>query len=179
MDERIGNSEQRCNCACCWGNKNRARKKNFNWEKREKISKDVKSVYWGEKKIKGGRKYMYDGKILKNTSGYIERIGNKKEGVGKNTTGWRSMEKLRADSKGYNIGRRREKVKDWRGGGGRISRMVVHTSDRYSFLLIEIQFERSKLGNSKKIELSSELSGVHDIRASYVCVHIYVYICVI
>lgn len=54
--------------------------------------------------------------------------------------------------------------------------MVVHTSDRYSFLLIEIQFERSKLGNSKKIELSSELSGVHDIRASVcmcvgVCTH--------
>lgn len=59
--------------------------------------------------------------------------------------------------------------------------MVVHTSDRYSFLLIEIQFERSKLGNSKKIELSSELSGVRDIRASCVwvgvCTHIYV--CVI
>lgn len=139
----------------------------------------MKSVYWGEKKIKGGRKYMYDGKILKNTSGYIERIGNKKRRGWEKYYGWRSMEKLRADSKGYNIGRRREKVKDWRGRGGRISRMVVHTSDRYSFLLIEIQFERSKLGNSKKIELSSELSGVHDIRASYVCVHIYVYICVI
>lgn len=43
----------------------------------------MKSVYWGEKKIKGGRKYMYDGKILKNTSGYIERIGNKKGRLGK------------------------------------------------------------------------------------------------
>lgn len=120
---------------------------------------------------------MYDGKILKNTSGYIERIGNKKRRGWEKYYGWRSMEKLRADSKGYNIGRRREKVKDWRGRGGRISRMVVHTSDRYSFLLIEIQFERSKLGNSKKIELSSELSGVHDIRASCVCVctHIRIY----
>lgn len=49
--------------------------------------------------------------------------------------------------------------------------MGVHTSDRYPFLLIEIQFERSKLGNSEKIELSSELSGVHDIRGScvYIC----------
>lgn len=40
---------------------------------------------------------MYDRKILKNTSGYIERIGNKKERVGKNTTvgeAWKNCEPI-------------------------------------------------------------------------------------
>lgn len=88
------------------------------------------------------------------------------------------MEKLRADSiRGIisNGGGKKSRIGE---EGGGISRMVVHTSDRYSFLLIEIQFERSKLGNSKKIELSSELSGVRDIRASCVCVCVGGWACV-
>ena len=54
--------------------------------------------------------------------------------------------------------------------------MAVHTSDRYPFLLIEIQFVRSKLGNSEEIELSSGIIGSARY-PSVACVRIYVCVC--
>lgn len=54
--------------------------------------------------------------------------------------------------------------------------MAVHTSDRYPFLLIEIQFVRSKLGNSVEIELSSGIIGSARY-PSVACVCVYVCEC--